>query len=161
MQNVTFKPLTTAKELSQLHRLNHAIFAEELGQYPVREDGELPDRFHEGNTYFVAKCDEEVVGMISINDSAPFSIEKRMPNPKVLNSIPDPSEVRLLAIDGTVRRSTVLAGLFWQVYAEARRRGRSHLLISGIEERIDMYRSLGFRELGRRFRRAPRAMSRW
>lgn len=150
MHDVTFKPLTTAKELSQLHRLNHAVFAEELGQYSVREDGELTDRFHRGNTYFVAKRNEELVGMISINHSAPFSIEKRLRDgAEVLNSFARASEVRLLAIDGRMRQSIVVAGLFWQVYAEARRRGRSHLLISGIEDRVEMYRSLGFRELGR------------
>ena len=149
MRAVTFKPLTTAEELKQVHRLNHRTFAEELGQYEIQDSGELPDRFDTGNRYFVAKLDEAVVGMISINGMAPFSIEKRLTNAaETLARLRDPSEVRLLAIRSDVRNGIVVAGLFWQVYAEARRQGTSHMLISGIEDRAEMYRSLGFRDLG-------------
>ena len=80
MRRVTFKPLKTAEELKQVHRLNHKTFAEELGQYEIQESGELADRFHAGNRYFIAKCGEAVVGMISINSTSPFSIEKRLTN---------------------------------------------------------------------------------
>lgn len=149
MRDVVFKPATTAEELGQVHRLNHKTFAEELGQYEVSESGALVDRFHGANRYFVAKSSGAVIGMISINCTAPFSIEKRLHNPAAtLTAIPGPSEVRLLAIESDARRGIVLAGLFWQVYAEARRQGRSHLLISGIAERAEMYRALGFRDLG-------------
>jgi aspartate aminotransferase-like enzyme len=149
MRAVTFKPLTTAEELKQVHQLNHRTFAEELGQYELQANGELIDRFHPCNCYFVAKSDEAVVGMISINSTAPFSIEKRLTDAEgMLARFRDPSEVRLLAVSREARNGIVVAGLFWQVYAEARRRGRSHLLISGIEDRAEMYRSLGFRELG-------------
>lgn len=149
MRDVVFKPVTTAEELGQVHRLNHQTFAQELGQYETNERGELVDRFHSGNRYFVAKYGDAVVGMISINSTAPFSIEKRLSDPSAtLAAIPGPSEVRLLAIKSEVRGGIVLAGLFWQVYAEARRQGRSHLLISGISERAEMYRALGFRDLG-------------
>lgn len=149
MKDVVFKPVTTAEELGQVHRLNHRTFAEELGQYEASESGELVDRFHGVNRYFVAKNGDAVIGMISINSTAPFSIEKRLHNPAaMLATIPGPSEVRLLAIKSDARRGIVLAGLFWQVYAEARRQGRSHLLISGIAERAEMYRALGFRDLG-------------
>jgi len=149
VREIVFKPATTAEELRQIHRLNHRTFAEELGQYASNESGVLVDRFDGANRYFVAKSGDAVIGMISINSTAPFSIEKRLPNPaETLTSIPGPSEVRLLAIKNDARRGTVLAGLFWQVYAEARNQGRSHLLISGIAERAEMYRALGFRDLG-------------
>jgi len=149
MRDVVFKPATTAEELGQVHRLNHKTFAEELGQYEVSESGALVDRFHGANRYFVAKSGDAVIGMISINSTAPFSIEKRLRNPAaMLRTIPGPSEVRLLAIKNEARGGIVLAGLFWQVYAEARRQGRSHLLISGIADRAEMYRALGFRDLG-------------
>lgn len=149
MRDVVFKQVTTAEELGQVHRLNHQTFAQELGQYEPNESGELVDRFHSGNRYFVAKHGDAVIGMISINSNAPFSIEKRLADPRAtLTAIPGPTEVRLLAIKNEARRGIVLAGLFWQVYAEARRQGRSHLLISGIAEKAEMYRALGFCDLG-------------
>lgn len=149
MRDVVFKAVTTAEELGQVHRLNHRTFAQELGQYEPNESGELVDRFHSGNRYFVAKNGDAVIGMISINSTAPFSIEKRLADARAtLTAIPGPTEVRLLAIKDEARRGIVLAGLFWQVYAEARRQGKSHLLISGVAERAEMYRALGFRDLG-------------
>ena len=149
MRNVVFKLATSAAEFEEIHRLNHRIFAEELGQYQTNESGELVDRFHELNHYFVAKSDDAVIGMISFNCTAPFSIEKRLTDPsRTLTAYPAPCEVRMLAITEHGRNGIVLAGLFWQVFAEARRRGRSHLLISGIVERAEMYHSLGFRDLG-------------
>lgn len=144
-----FKLATSAAEFEEIHRFNHKIFAEELGQYQTNESGELVDRFHELNHYFVAKSGETVIGMISFNCTAPFSIEKRLSDPsRILTACPAPCEVRMLAITENGRNGIVLAGLFWQVFAEARRRGRSHLLISGIVDRAEMYHSLGFRDLG-------------
>jgi len=149
MQDVRFKAVTTDDELQQVYRLNHSTFAEELGQYEINSTGELIDRFHGLNTYFVAKSGDEVIGMISINNSPPFSIEKRLSDPAaVMAELVAPSEVRMLAIKPEHRSSIVAGGLFWQVFAEAERCGRSHLLISGITERAEMYHSLGFRDLG-------------
>jgi aspartate aminotransferase-like enzyme len=149
MQDVRFKAVTTDDELQQIHRLNHRTFAEELGQYEINSSGELVDRYNGLNTYFIAKMGSEVIGMISINSTAPFSIEKRLHDPAVtLAAFAAPSEIRMLAIDPRYRNSIVVAGLFWQVFDEARRKGRTHLLISGITDRAEMYRSLGFRDLG-------------
>jgi len=87
--------------------------------------------------------------MISINRNQPFSIEKRLLHGTELKRMfRNPCEVRLLAIEPGFRNGMVLAGLFWQVYSEARRECRSHMLISGVTNRSEMYRALGFRELG-------------
>ena len=149
MQNVVFKAATSPSELEQIHRLNHKIFAEELGQYETNSNGELVDRFHSLNRYFVAERNGTVIGMISLNSTAPFSIEKRLGDPAaVLARYPSPCEIRMLAITGSDRNSIVLAGLFWQVFAEARSQQCSHLLISGKTDRAKMYHALGFRDLG-------------
>jgi len=87
--------------------------------------------------------------MISFNGDAPFSIEKRLPQGfELTRAFSNPCEVRLLAIAAGFRNSMVLAGLFWQVYAAARREGHSHMLISGVIDRRQMYVSLGFHALG-------------
>jgi aspartate aminotransferase-like enzyme len=146
---VVFKEATTRDEIAQLHRLNHQTFAEELKQYSGNEARVLIDRFHAKNRYFIAMEKGCVCGMISLNGDAPFSIEKRLPEDfDVARTFPNPCEVRLLAIEPDCRNGMVLAGLFWQIYAAARREGHSHMLISGVTDRREMYVSLGFRALG-------------
>ncbi len=149
MPEVVFREAATADEIDQLQRLNHSTFAEELGQHAQSATGMLVDRFHSSNRYFVAVERGVVIGMISINLTPPFSVEKRLPPSISISDVaPHPCEVRLLAISPGARRGLVLAGLFWQVFAEARRHGRSHMLISGVTDRSGMYESLGFRALG-------------
>lgn len=149
MSGVAFREARTVEEIEQLHRLNHRTFADELGQYGRRPDGVLVDRLHESNRYFVALERGNVIGMLSINATPPFSIEKRLPEGVAIEDVAErPCEVRLLAILPEARRGVVLAGLIWKVYTEARREERSHMLISGIAERREMYEALGFRALG-------------
>jgi aspartate aminotransferase-like enzyme len=146
---LVFKEATANDEIVQLHRLNYQTFSEELRQYERNETGVLIDRFHAGNRYFVAVEGHRVRGMISINSNKPFSIEKRLPYEVELERMfRNPCEVRLLAIEPGFRNTMILAGLFWQVYSAARRERRSHMLISGVASRSEMYRALGFRELG-------------
>lgn len=148
MHELVFKEATEGDEISQLQRLNYRTFVEELRQYETNPSGVLVDRFHADNRYFVAIEAGELLGMISINGNGPFSIEARLPDVGVMERFYDPCEVRLLAIAPGARYGMVLAGLFWQVYAAAVKDGRSHMLISGVSERREMYESLGFRELG-------------
>ncbi len=149
MPQVVFKQACTAEEFAQVHRLNHRTFAEELGQHSQTAEGLLVDRFHARNRYFIALVQGRVVGMISVHDQAPFSIEKRLPHTRRLAEMfSQPCEVRLLAIEPGLRHRTLLAGLFWCVYDYARQHGHSHMLISGVEERLPMYLALGFEPLG-------------
>ncbi len=148
MSNVLFKEVESSSELEQIHALNHRIFAEEIAQHHTHPSGLLVDRFNEQNQYFVAVRDGRVIGMISAHGGPEFSITKRLPDPDVLQTFARPVEVRLLAIDPSERKRTVLAGLLWQVYDFAVSDGFSHLLISGIAEREPMYRKLGFSPLG-------------
>ena len=144
-----FREARTAEEIDGLERLNYRTFAEELGQYEERADGLLVDRFHGSNRYFVAMECGAVVGMISLNLTPPFSVEKRLPaGVEVAGLGARPCEVRLLAIEREARGGLVLAGLVWQVFEAARGSGRSHVLISGVTSREAMYEALGFRALG-------------
>ena len=146
---MVFKEAIASDEIEQLHRLNYRTFAEELKQYETNETKVLVDRFHANNRYFIAVDGDHVRGMISFNGEPPFSIEKRLPHGfEVKRMFCNPCEVRLLAIEPDFRNSMVIAGLFWQVYSAARREGHSHMLVSGVTDRLEMYRALGFRELG-------------
>jgi aspartate aminotransferase-like enzyme/predicted N-acetyltransferase YhbS len=148
MTQIQFKRADTADEMEQIHRLNHSIFAEEIGQHPKTEDGHLIDRFHDRNLYFVGCKDGEVIGMVSVHDGPEFSVASRLRDASQLAALRAPLEVRLLAIRPEFRNRTVLAGLFWQVNEYAKSHRYSDLLISGIAERQAMYTKMGFRAMG-------------
>ena len=132
-----------------VRRLNHQAFADELGQHEATGTGLLRDRFEEKSRYVIALRDNRVVGMLAIHDKAPYSIEQRLNDPAMLDAIPGRKlEVRLLAIDTRHRNGMVFSGLLGTMIENAFREGYDALLISGVVERVAMYRRLGFRELG-------------
>ncbi len=99
MGPIEFKAATTEEELRKIRRLNHRTFAEELGQYAADASGELVDRFHASNSYFLALDGDELIGMIASHSTTPFSIEKRLADPVgMLAPFAAPSEIRMLAI---------------------------------------------------------------
>ena len=148
MAGFEFRRAKTATEFDAIHRLNHRIFAEEIGQHGCRPDGRLIDRFHEQNAYFIASREGEMVGMVSVHAGPEFSVASRLPDARPLAALRAPLEVRLLGILPEFREGAVVAGLFSQVDAYARAHGYSDLLISGIVKREPMYRKLGFRAMG-------------
>jgi hypothetical protein len=79
-----WKRAETPGEIEQIHELNHRTFVEEIRQQPDGGGRRLVDRFHEKNRYFIALRGARVVGMVSVNDRPPFSIEERLPDPEAL-----------------------------------------------------------------------------
>lgn len=145
----TFKPAQTADEFAAVHRLNYKTFVRELPQHADPGDGKLVDKYHDRNIYFVALDRGRVVGMISSHDQPPFSVSDRMDDPVKLDELgPKPLEVRLLAIEPEHRHRYVVTGLMWAIFRFAEEKGYSHLLISGVAERVRMYERLGFQSLG-------------
>ena len=148
MPEVVFREAVTASELEQVHRLNHQVFADEVRQHASQASGILIDKFHPRNRYFVGVRDQQVVAMVSAHAGPEFSVTRRLPDPALLQQLPRPLEVRLLAVASGQRSGPLLAGVLWQVFDFARHAGYSHLLISAIATRLPMYRKLGFRPLG-------------
>ncbi|HEX4311146.1 MAG TPA: aminotransferase class V-fold PLP-dependent enzyme [Acidobacteriaceae bacterium] len=148
MTKLLFRQAVSAADLEQIHALNHRVFAEEIAQHGRHPSGLLVDRFHEQNRYFVALREDVVIGMISAHPGPEFSVRRRLPDASLLESLPCPIEVRLLAIEPKERNRTVLAGLLWQAYDYALSGGYSHLLISAISTRQAMYQKMGFHALG-------------
>jgi aspartate aminotransferase-like enzyme len=144
-----FKRAETGQEFEEIHRLNHRTFVEEIPQHAATESGLLIDKFHHKNSYFIVVRAGRLVGMVSTHDQAPFSVADRLPEPEILTQPgTKPLEVRLLAIEPDERNSTLFAGLVWGLYEYARAEGYTHLYISGVEERVDLYERLGFVALG-------------
>src|SRR5262249_54058588 len=124
-------------------------FVGEIPQHPDPGGGRLVDKFHEKNTYLIALHRGRVVGMLSVHDRPPFSVAARLPYPDLLERPGlKPLEVRLLAIEPGRRNSPVFAGLIWTLYTHARDHGYTHLFISGVEDRLDLYGHIGFLPLG-------------
>jgi aspartate aminotransferase-like enzyme len=142
------KRADAADEFEQIHRLNHRTFVEEIPQHTAARDRRLVDKFHAKSTYFVALLEGRVIGMLSVHDRPPFSVADRLSDPSILSAPKRrPLEVRLLAIEPAHRTGPVLAGLLFSALEHARGR-YSDVYISGVAERVDMYRRLGFRPLG-------------
>ncbi|KAA6461205.1 aminotransferase class V-fold PLP-dependent enzyme [Acidobacteria bacterium AB60] len=148
MADFQFKEARTPQEFEQIHRLNHQVFAAEIRQHNPNPDGLLVDRFHPTNRYFLALSEGSLAGMVSVHPGPEFSIASRLPSPTLLSSLRAPLEVRLLAVHPRYRRSLVLPGLLLQIYDYARQNRFSDLLISGIVDRVPMYRKMGFVPIG-------------
>lgn len=144
-----FKIANEPDEFEQIYELNYRTFVLELHQHDA-EGNRLVDKFDEKNIYFVAKRGHKVVGMVCVHDRPPFSVESRLPDPRILYRPGlKPLEARLLAVDPEERRGgLVFSGLVWAVYVYARREGYTNLFISGLAERQRLYERLGFRPLG-------------
>jgi aspartate aminotransferase-like enzyme len=144
-----FKRAETSQELEQIHRLNYRTFVSEIPQHRDTGSGTLIDKFHGKNAYLIVLREGRVVGMVSAHDEPPFSVADRLSDPEILSRPGTrPLEVRLLAIEPTERNSTMFFGLIWSLYEHARANGYTHLFISGVAERVDLYERLGFLPLG-------------
>ncbi len=144
-----YRTAETEEDYEKLRRLNHAAFAEELGQHEVRPDGRLEDRFEAKSRYLLALEGERLAAMICWSMERPLSVESRLSDPRALEELPQPlCEVRLLAVAREYRHTAVFAGLLAKLLGAVRAAGASTLLISGVEERAAMYERMGFRPLG-------------
>jgi aspartate aminotransferase-like enzyme len=144
-----FKYAETKQELEQVHRLNYRTFVSEIAQHEDPGTGLLVDKFHNKNSYLIVVRGDRVVGMLGVHDQPPFSVAERLAEPEILEqSGTRPLEVRLLAIEPEERNSTMFFGLIWFIYHHAQVQGSTHLFISGIEERLDLYKRIGFKPLG-------------
>ena len=149
MSRYTFKRATTPEELAEIHRLNHRIFVDEIGQHEPSGTGSLIDQFDGKNTYFIAKLEDRLVGMISVHDRPPFSVAAKLSDTDVLSKLgPYLLEVRLLAVHPDERNSSVFAGLLYAVLTFACCGDHSHLIISGVQKHLPMYERLGFHAIG-------------
>lgn len=149
VRHYVFKRAESTFEFEEIHRLNFRTFVNEIPQHPDPGTGLLVDKFHHKNAYFIVLCHNRVVGMLSGHDQPPFSVADRLADATILQR-PGirPLEVRLLAIEPDKRNSTVFFGLLWSLYGYAQEKGYTHLFISGLKERVRLYKRLGFEQLG-------------
>jgi aspartate aminotransferase-like enzyme/N-acyl-L-homoserine lactone synthetase len=145
----TFKIAETSHEIEQVHRLNYRTFVDEIPQHEDTGTGMLVDKFHHKNTYLIVLRASKLVGMMSVHDQPPFSVASRMPDPELLERRgTKPLEVRLLAIEPAERNGTMFFGLVWFFYNYAMAQGYTHLFISAVADKIELYKRINFKPLG-------------
>ena len=68
----------TVDDRPAIYRLRHQVYAEELGQHAVNNEGTLTDKLDGFNHYILAWCGDELVGCVSITPPAgeSYSIDK-------------------------------------------------------------------------------------
>lgn len=146
-----FKIASEASEIEQVHRLNHATFAEEIPQHPPNADGILVDRFHGQNTYVIALDGDRVIGMLAVRTARPFSLDAKIPDlDSHLPAGRSLCEIRLLAVRSEHRRGTVFRGLMRLATRHCLDLGCDTAVISGTVRQLKLYGHLGFKPFGPR-----------
>lgn len=133
-------------------QLNHDTYALELGQYAPNEAGRMADRRHDTNLYIVAYMQDELAGMLSITlpSTAPFSTLKRMPvvGETIQKNLHTTAEIRLLAVKPAYRGQGLFDQLMLAAIKTCYQHGIDRVLISAIENRVGLYKFMGFQALG-------------
>lgn len=151
MGGLRFKLASEASELEQIHRLNHATFAQEIPQHATDPGGLLVDRFHDENTYVIALDGDRLVGMVALRAKRPFSLDAKLENlDSYLPAGRSLCEVRLLAVARERRKGPVFRGLMRLLVEHGRRQGYDLAVISGTVRQLKLYRHLGFSPFGPR-----------
>ncbi|MCE4047822.1 aminotransferase class V-fold PLP-dependent enzyme [Bacillus sp. Au-Bac7] len=143
-----FKIASHPQEFEQIFRLNHETFAEEIPQHDRNEQGVLIDSFHDQNTYIIALKDHQVIGMISLADKRPFSLDKKLGDIGIyLSDIVNVNklcEIRLLSIRKEYRKTKVFVGLLRLLHHVFIEKGYDGAVISGILREEKLYKHIGF-----------------
>ncbi len=144
-----YKIADSKEEFEQIHRLNHDTFAGEIPQHRKSSDGQLIDKFHHENTYFICIKNGELAGMMAIRGKRPFSLDAKLENlDSYLPPFTNACEMRLLAVRQGVRGGAILGSLFRLVAKYCQRENYDIVLISGTLRQLKLYRHIGFVPFG-------------
>lgn len=146
---LVFKVATEPWELEQVHRLNYATFVEEIPQHAPNERRALVDRFHRENMYIICLSGRELLGMVCVRDTRPFSLEQKVAD---LWSYLPPArrvcEIRLLAARANRRRGRIFPGLARALSEYSLERGYDLAIISATTRQLKLYEHMGFKPFG-------------
>lgn len=150
-QHITYKlaDYENQQEMEQIYQLNYETFVEEIPQHSANPERKLVDRFHDRNTYVIAKAGDEVIGMVSAAQERPFSLDGKLDDlDAYLPEGEKPCEIRLLSVKESYRGGRVFYGLVEKLVAHCLEKGCTMALISGTVRQLKLYRHLGFVPFG-------------
>ena len=146
---LSFRIAAEAWEFEQIHRLNYRAFVLEIPQHSPNSSGILIDKFHPDNTYVICAHGDRVVGMVSVREKRPFSLDGKLNDLDSLlpkhNAV---CELRLLAVEREYRHSRVFQGLLLKVCDYCESSGYDLAIMSGTVRQEKLYRQLGFQPFG-------------
>ena len=146
-----FKQADEPWEFDEIFQLNYASFVEEVPQHPSNDAGVLVDRFHDENTYFICRREQNLVGMICVRDRRPFSLDEKLGSLEAYLPQAEGArvcEVRLLTVRPDMRRTRVLTGLLTMMARYCQEGGYDYVVMSGRVSQQALYRHIGFIPFG-------------
>ena len=139
------KIANTHAEFEQLYDMNYQTFVEEIPQHEQNNSKKLVDKFDQINTYFVVKQADEVVGMMAINTSRPFSLDYKIKDiDQYLPACQKLAEVRLLAVKPNKRNGKIFLLLLQAICEYGYAKHIDMAVISGTFLQLDLYHRIGF-----------------
>lgn len=143
--SLIYKVATEKEEMDQINRLNYRTFVEEIPQHTSNEEKALVDRFHDENTYIIAKWGSEVVGMIALRSNRPYSLDGKIEDlDRFLPKGSSTCEIRLLSVKEEFRSTRVFFSLCDQLVTHCLDHGYDMALISGTVRQLKLYKRMGF-----------------
>ncbi len=141
--------LATADQFDDIHHLNYRAFVEEIPQHPPNVQRKLIDKFHDQNTYVIARCKGETIGMVTIRGQRPFSLDSKLVDlDSYLPKARAICELRLLYVVPEHRRSVVFYGLVQALFTAATEQGYDLAIVSATLREMRLYKHLGFVAFG-------------
>lgn len=136
-------------EFEQMFSLNYQTFVDEIPQHPKNGSRVLIDKFHDKNQYIIALQNNELIGMLSINEHRPFSLDQKLLDLDVyLPPFSNGFEIRLLSVKNGHRGNIVFLKLFSKLSEIIEEKKYDIGLISGITSQEKLYKKIGFVAFG-------------
>ena len=145
--------LAREEDRPQIYRMRHNVYAAELGQHQIRQDGMLSDGLDEGNIYIIATVAGELAGFISITPPGlgRYSIEKYISRDELPFDLDDRTyEVRVLTVSSAYRSSGIASYLMYGAFRWIEEHGGEQIIAMGRDEVLSIYQSFGAELVGRR-----------
>ncbi|MCH8087059.1 MAG: GNAT family N-acetyltransferase, partial [Chloroflexi bacterium] len=151
--SLTFKMVSEDWEYEQIHRLNYQTFVQEIPQHEPNSEERRVDPFHSNNTYFLCLDGDQLIGMVSVNDTRPFSLDLKfqalgMTLDSLLDFKKSICEIRLLAVKKDRRHGRVVQGLLTMLVNHCVERRYDLGIVSGTLTQEKLYDRLGFQPFG-------------
>src|ERR1700734_1220569 len=136
-----------------IYGLRHQVYAEELRQHRMTQNGMLSDSLDAFNDYIVAKIGGRLAGFVSITPPGfgKYSIDKYLARENV-DLLFDEGlyEMRILTVARPHRGTRLAAALMYAAGRWAEEKSGTHLVAMGRIEGLSIYLKHGFKPLGHR-----------
>jgi aspartate aminotransferase-like enzyme len=144
-----YKVANEPEEFHQIHQMNYQTFVDEIPQHRENEEKILIDRFHNENTYIIAKKGKVLVGMVAVRGNRPFSLDQKLSDVHSFLPVGSiPCEIRLLSVQKDFRSSIVFFKLVEEAVSHCLKNGYNLALISGTVRQLKLYKRIGFEPFG-------------